>query len=218
MSLVPSLALGAALLLAGAFAWTLGEYVIHRFLMHELRGRGLPSREHLVHHADPEENPGRPLLSWVGIVVVGAVLFGPAGVALGARLGAPLVGLALYAGWLVGYGAYEQVHNRAHTHAPRGAYGRWVRSHHFHHHHGHPLANHGVTSPLWDRVFGTLEVPDTIRVPRRQAMVWLVDGLGAVKAEHAGRYRLVGPADADARQRALDRARAFANQAPVTAA
>ena len=217
MPVIVPLALTSALVLVGVVAWSLGEYVIHRFLMHELRGRGLPSREHLVHHADPEENPGRPVLSWFGILVVGAVLFVPAGLALGSRLGAPAVGLGLYAGWLLGYGCYERVHNRAHTHAPRGAYGRWVRTHHFHHHHGHPMVNHGVTSPLWDRVFGTLEVPDTIRVPRRQAMVWLTDGLGAVKAEYATRYRLVGPADADARQRALDRARAFANLAPTTA-
>ena len=75
MSSLPPLVLAPALVAVVMFAWSLGEYVIHRFLMHELRGRGLPSREHLVHHADPEENPGRPLLSWFGIVVVGAVLF-----------------------------------------------------------------------------------------------------------------------------------------------
>ncbi|MEO6627112.1 MAG: sterol desaturase family protein [Aquihabitans sp.] len=207
---------GGGLFISGVFAWSAGEYVIHRFLMHELRGYGLPSREHLEHHADPENNPGRPVLSWFGIVVVGGVLFGPAGWLAGAWLtGAGAVGLLVYAGWLVGYGCYERLHNRSHSHAPRNAYGRWVRRHHFHHHHGHPLANHGVTSPVWDWVFGTLEAPDLIRVPRRHAMPWLCDDAGAVKGEYRATYVLVGPPDASARLVGLDRARAFANLAPV---
>ena len=206
-----SLAAAAGLLAAGAFAWTLGEYVIHRWVMHELRGRGLPSREHLVHHADPENNPGRPVLSWIGIAVVGAVLFLPVGLALvGAWWGS-----ALYVGWLVGYGIYEQLHERSHSHAPRNAYGTWLRRHHFHHHHGHPLTNHGVTSPLWDLVFGTLERNEHVDVPRRHAMAWLVDEHGEVKPEYRDTYRIVGPSDPEGRMAAIDRARAFANLAPV---
>jgi sterol desaturase/sphingolipid hydroxylase (fatty acid hydroxylase superfamily) len=194
-------------IVAGMAAWTLGEYVIHRFLMHEFRGRGLPSREHLLHHADPEENPGRPLLSWIGIVVVGASLFLVPGLLV---LGVA-VGWAPYVGWLVGYGVYERIHNRAHTHGPRGAYGRWVRRHHFFHHHGHPMRNHGVTSPIWDRVFGTYETPTRIVIPRRHAMPWLVDAAGSVRAPFRSLYVLAGPADRNERSAALDRARAFAN-------
>ncbi len=36
----------------GAAGWTGLEYGLHRFAMHELRGRGLASVEHLKHHAD----------------------------------------------------------------------------------------------------------------------------------------------------------------------
>ena len=39
-----AVAIVAVLFMAGLVAWSLGEYVIHRFVMHELRGRGLPSR------------------------------------------------------------------------------------------------------------------------------------------------------------------------------
>ncbi len=202
-----SLVVAAAI---GLFVWTLAEYVLHRFVMHELRGRGLPSREHLLHHADPENNEGRPILSWVGIALIGLLLFVPAG----SFLGGFAVGAAAYGGWLLGYGTYRRIHNRSHSHAPVGDYGRWVRVHHFHHHHGHPMANHGVTSPLWDRVFGTLEVPTTIRVPRRHAMTWLVDADGKVLPEYSDRYVLVGPANADARLSRIDRARAFVNLTP----
>lgn len=207
-----------ALLFAGLFAWTLGEYVIHRFVMHAVEGRTLPSREHLEHHATGGDNPGRPVLSWLGIIVVGAILFAvPGWLLAGAVSGHPAVGLAVYGGWLLGYGVYERIHNRSHTHGPRNAYGRWVRTHHFHHHHGHPLTNHGVTTPLWDRMFGTLVVPDVIRVPRRHAMSWLVDESGVVRPEFADHYELVGPVDPDARHAALDRARAFANLPPMAA-
>ena len=37
---------------AGVASWSAAEYGLHRFAMHELRGRGLASREHLAHHAD----------------------------------------------------------------------------------------------------------------------------------------------------------------------
>ena len=37
---------------AGAASWTVVEYGLHRFAMHELRGRGLASRQHMKHHAD----------------------------------------------------------------------------------------------------------------------------------------------------------------------
>lgn len=210
-----SISLSSAALLVGSLffgmgVWTLAEYVLHRFVMHELAGVGMPSREHLLHHADPEQNKGRPILSWVGIALIGLVLFVPAATVL---FGVPAA-IAVYGGWLLGYGTYQQIHNRSHSHAPRTDYGRWVRRHHFHHHYGHPMANHGVTSPLWDRVFGTHEVADTIRVPRRHVMPWLVDADGTMRSQYVDRYVIVGSADTSGRQAGIDRARAFANLAP----
>lgn len=197
-------------LLFGVGAWTLAEYLLHRFVMHELRGVGLPSREHLLHHADPEQNTGRPVLSWVGIAVIGALLFLPA-VSVFVGLSSAF---AVYGGWLCGYGIYRRIHNRSHSHPPHSSYGRWVRTHHFHHHYGHPMANHGVTSPLWDRVFGTLEVSATVRVPRRHVMPWLVDADGALRPQYADHYEIVESSRDGGRLAGIDRARAFANLAP----
>ena len=198
--------------LAGAALWTLGEYVLHRFAMHELRGRGILSREHLEHHVKAQWGFD-PLivLAWVGVILVGALLWAPVGwLAVG-----PAVGIGLGGGWILGYGLYEFLHARAHLRAPRTRYAAWLRRHHFHHHFGHPMANHGVTTNLWDRVFGTLEVPERVRVPRRLAMPWLLDERGELKAEFAADYELVGAATADERLLALDRARAFASTAPA---
>jgi 4-hydroxysphinganine ceramide fatty acyl 2-hydroxylase len=90
-----------------------------------------------------------------------------------------------------------------------------VRRHHFHHHFGHPTANHGVTSPIWDMVFGTYErVDGPLRVPRRLAMVWLVDD-GQVRPEYADDYALAGTRPWTEAQAAIDHDRAFANLAPL---
>jgi len=117
-------------------------------------------------------------------------------------------------GWVVGYGFYDWQHYWAHRRAPRNRYQRFVRRHHFHHHFGHPMANHCVTWPLWDKAFGTYEAPGTIKVPRRLAMVWLLDDAGAVKPEFAADYAVVGRRPADPQQAALDLTDAYANRAP----
>mgnify|MGYP001308235412 CR=1 FL=1 len=194
----------------GAALWTLAEYLLHRFAMHALKGRGIMSREHLEHHVGSGWSfSNTTLLSWAGVILVGAVLWAPIGWLL---LGAP--GLALGAGWCLGYAGYEHQHAMAHLRGPRGWYSTWLRRHHFHHHFGHPLANHGVTTSLWDHLFGTYERPERVRVPRRLAQPWmLLDG--DLREDLSGDYVLVGSTDPASRAAQLDRARAFASIAPA---
>jgi len=206
-----------ALTIVAAFAigtvlWTFAEYLLHRFAMHHLHGRGIMSREHLEHHVHSSWSFSvTHLLSWAGMLLVGAVLWLP----LGWWMGGPDAGISLGVGWAVGYFFYEYQHMAAHLRGPKGRYGTWLRRHHFHHHFGHPMANHGVTIPLWDHVFGTHERPGKVRVPRRMALPWLVDEHGELLPEHAADYLLVGRADDSERLAKLDRARAFASLAPA---
>ncbi|CAN5696447.1 hypothetical protein BH10ACT3_BH10ACT3_09270 [soil metagenome] len=196
----------------GAFMWTLAEYLLHRFAMHELRGKGLMSREHLEHHVlSTWSFSYLHLLSWTGMLLVGTILWLP----LGWVLAGPIAGIAAVVGWAFGYFFYEAQHAAAHLRPPSGRYGDWLRHHHFHHHFGHPMANHGVSTWWWDKVFGTLERPTTVRVPRRLALPWMVDDEGSLRPEFVGRYELVGARDDDERLAAIDRARAFASVAPV---
>jgi sterol desaturase/sphingolipid hydroxylase (fatty acid hydroxylase superfamily) len=202
----------AVALLIGMALWTFAEYMLHRFAMHHLRGRGIMSREHLEHHVHSSWSfSGTHLLSWAGMLLTGAVLWLP----LGWWVAGPTAGAALAVGWAAGYFFYEYQHMSAHLHRPRRRYPVWLRRHHFHHHFGHPMANHGVTVPFWDIVFGTLEVPDKVRVPRRLALPWLVDEHGDLHPEFAEDYELVGSAEGSDRLAALDRARAFASAAPA---
>ncbi len=194
---------------AGALSWSWAEYGLHRFAMHQMRGRGLASVEHLKHHADVTyfAPTSKKLLSAAGTAVVAW----PVANAVTDRRWAT----AFTGGMLTTYFWYELVHRRLHTHPPRGAYGRWARRSHLHHHFGAPLRNLGVTSPVWDKVFRTYDDPGVVTVPRRMAPVWMVDERGEVRPELVGDYRVKGGRVADAGQSEQDRTDAFANRVPV---
>lgn len=171
----------------GAVGWSLAEYLIHRFDGHGMKGKTPFSREHLAHHADSSYFAPSWKKALAAAPVLTALGFGAVAVAGLAP------GLVFTLSFAVTYLAYEVLHRRIHTHAPRNAYGRWARRHHLYHHHKSPRANHGVTSPVWDLVFGTWRRPPArLRVPRKQAMPWLVDAAGDVRPEHAGDYELAG--------------------------
>ena len=196
---------------AGFALWTLAEYVLHRFAMHELHGKGIMSREHLEHHVHSSWSFSvTHLLSWAGMLLVGFAVWMP----LTWWAFGPAAGVTLAVGWAAGYFFYEYEHAMSHLRAPSGRYGTWLRRHHFHHHFGHPMSNHGVTTLVWDRVFGTYEAPDRVRVPRRLALPWLVDDRGELHPEYVDHYVLVGSATSDERLAQLDRVRAFASIAP----
>jgi sterol desaturase/sphingolipid hydroxylase (fatty acid hydroxylase superfamily) len=196
--------------LFGAASWTAAEYGLHRFAMHEMRGRGLASVEHLKHHADVTyfSPASKKLASAAGTT---AVAF-PLTAALASRRWAT----AFTAGMIATYFGYEVAHRRTHTHPPANRYGRWARRNHLHHHFGAPMRNFGVTSPVWDHLLGTHDDPGVVTVPRRMAPVWLLDDLGEVKVEYAGDYLVKGGRRADGSQADRDRADAFANIAPAS--
>ncbi len=182
----------------GSATWIASEYAIHRFVGHgPLRaapkgwGRLAPSGiaaafnvEHVAHHTNTS-------------------YFAPTTHKLGAAaatiptvtaLMTPFVGLRRAASFGVGfsamYGTYEFLHRRIHTHPPKNAYGRWLRRHHLLHHHKSPRMNHGVTTDLLDRVFGTLTPLEKVRIPWQSPPPWLVDEKGAVRPEFADDYEL----------------------------
>lgn len=171
---------------AGVASWTLLEYLIHRWMGHDRRFRRTPfGVEHIRHHIEGDYFAP----TWKKLIVaavVGAAVIGPALALAGTAAGTAYVGA-----FLAFYGVYEWLHRRDHTHPGIGPYGRWARRHHFHHHFVDGRTNFGVTSPVWDRVFGTYREPTLIRVPPKLVMAWLLDpATGDIRAEHAGTYQL----------------------------
>jgi dihydroceramide fatty acyl 2-hydroxylase len=194
----------------GAFLWTFCEYVLHRWF-HVARGSNVASGEHLRHHARRLYRINLlSWLAWAGVFIVGLGV-----IPIVAWTVLPYtVALVIGAGWFVAYFAYELIHALNHLRAPRFAYGRWTRKSHFHHHFGATMKNFGVTVPLWDLVFRTYELPSAVVIPRRLAMVWLLDEDGEVRTEHRDEYVVRGTRTEIGPEDLVD---AFANRAPSAA-
>lgn len=172
-------------ILLGAFTWTFAEYALHNWVFHGTKGRNRFNAEHIAHHARTSYfAPASKKALFAALITA---TLSPVAV----LLAGPVPGFAYVGGYVAGYLIYEVIHRRTHTHAPRGPYGRWVRKHHMHHHFHNPKMNHGVTSPLWDLVFRTYEKPGLVRVPKRQAMLWLIDkATGNVFEKYAHDYHI----------------------------
>jgi len=160
------------LFVLGILGWTLTEYVMHRWVFHELSFQTQGKKEHLTHHRDVDYFTPT---AWK--VRTTCFVLPPLG-AVGVFMLGPAAGISFTLGFGMGYLGYEWFHRRTHTHAPKTAYGRWCRKHHFTHHFHAPLKNHGVTCPWWDLVFGSYISVEQVVVPRRQAMNWLVNEAG----------------------------------------
>jgi len=197
-------------MVAGGLAWTASEYLIHRFIGHGPKRKrpsstlellsplglaGEFNAEHLAHHVNPTyfaETSRKVAAAAAAVPAIGAAL-------------APVLGVRRAVSFAVGfaavYGAYELVHRRLHERPPTGPYSRWVRRNHLLHHHRSPRSNHGVTSPMFDFVFGTNRPLEKVRVPRAVAPVWLVDqATGKARPEFADDYEIWSPpARAEAR-------------------
>jgi len=135
---------------AGLFAWTLLEYVIHGVLGHAHRTFVTPL--HNVHHRDP-----RAVFA-LGAWIPTAVLLGVAWMRFGL---AP--GVIFYGGIVCGFAVYEYVHYRIHFAAPSNPVEARLRARHLAHHMSEPDAIFGVTTRLWDVVFGTEPQPERMR-------------------------------------------------------
>ena len=155
--------------MAGAFGWTLLEYIVHYPLGHLPKGKTLVSSEHLKHHKDILYFTPTPMK------IRGAV---PLLLALGVATYF-LVSLTFALGFVgavaLGWTTYEVLHQSIHVHGPRTWYSRWATRHHFYHHFMKPNRNHGVTTPLWDFIFGTYDRVERVTIRERDVarVPWL---------------------------------------------
>ena len=142
----------------GLFLWTLGEYTLHRFLFHHQPAS--PAQErifflfHGVHHAQPQDKTRLVMPFPVSIPM--AILFvGLFYLILGVTLMEPQWVAPLTAGFLVGYLAYDLIHYATHHFSMRRGYAKYLKRYHMAHHYKDPTSRFGVSSPVWDWVFGT---------------------------------------------------------------
>jgi 4-hydroxysphinganine ceramide fatty acyl 2-hydroxylase len=145
VSLHEGVASVAAFYALGLFAWSLTEYVFHRWVYH-LEFGWLFSHGHDRHHEDPTSYTAMP---WF----VTPVLFLPLQLTVAGWLG--VHGFSSFvAGWFGGFVAYSFMHHSLHHYKLPFAWYRHLQSQH-RIHHALPETNFGVTMRFWDRVFGT---------------------------------------------------------------
>lgn len=156
-----------AVFLAGAFFFTLIEYLVHRYFYH--MGADTPKKARLqyvfhgVHHDHPRDKK-RLALPPVLSLVVAAMFVGLFRLLLGIH------GYAFAGGFMTGYATYLLAHYAIHVYTPpKNILGVIWKHHNLHHFVGDNGA-FGVSSPLWDHVFGTMpEDPIAKRKAAKQA-------------------------------------------------
>jgi sterol desaturase/sphingolipid hydroxylase (fatty acid hydroxylase superfamily) len=136
----------AACAVAGFFAWSAIEYLLHRFVLHGVQ----PFRRwHALHHERPTALIGTPTIAT-------ALLFATFAFLPALLLGGLWNACALTLGLLAGYQAYCLAHHAAHHWRADFAWMRLMKRRHASHHHAAQACCFGVGSSFWDRVFGTL--------------------------------------------------------------
>ena len=151
-----SLYLIAVLLIIGWFCWGLFEYTFHRFVLHHSRkgGINLPGNEtHLTHHRNPKslERLYVPLHEGLPIALA---YFLVAGLVTGSWQ----ITAYLYTGFILGYLFYELLDYEAHHGKSKLRFVRYYRKYHLQHHFADESARYGVTSPVFDYLFGTYKL------------------------------------------------------------
>lgn len=139
--------------LGGVFFWTFFEYIMHRFIFHMMaeskRAKKFMYLLHGNHHHYPRDRD-RLFMPPVPSILISSIIF------------LAMYGLMktnafmFFPGFMFGYLMYGSMHYAIHAWNPPF---KWMkplwRNHHLHHykndHHGY-----GVSSTLWDHVFGTM--------------------------------------------------------------
>ena len=146
----------ALLFLSGTLFWSFFEYLMHRYLFHFVaeseRARRFVYTMHGVHHEYPRDRE-RLFMPPVPSLIVSSIIF---------LIMYGLVrwnALAFFPGFVFGYLLYGSMHYAIHSFAPPRFLKTLWRNHHLHHYKA-PDKGFGVSSVLWDIVFGTVPEKD----------------------------------------------------------
>jgi sterol desaturase/sphingolipid hydroxylase (fatty acid hydroxylase superfamily) len=142
------------LIVFGVLSWGLIEYGLHRFIFHyharSRLGVELLYQVHLSHHESPEAI-NRLFASLFLSTPIASAYWLLAWAVTGSWAAASY----LFIGMASGYFYYEWLHFQCHHRKSRLRLLKYLRKYHLLHHYKTPELRFGVTSPLFDLVFGT---------------------------------------------------------------
>jgi sterol desaturase/sphingolipid hydroxylase (fatty acid hydroxylase superfamily) len=146
-----------ALFVFGAILWTLVEYLLHRFVFHEV---AFIRDMHDAHHQEPTAYVGSPAA--LGLLAFAALSFAPLRLVCGS-----FAACGLTAGLMLGYLGYLTVHHGVHHwRITPGSRLYMLKHRHARHHYAKIEGNYGVTTLFWDSLFGT-SLEDASKASRR---------------------------------------------------
>ena len=141
----------------GILLWTITEYVLHRYVFHwdakSRAGKYFVFLFHGLHHDDPQD-PTRLVMPPVPAILIVSLLWSLFSAVF------PLKYIdVIMANFLIGYLCYDYIHYATHHFAMTSPIGRYLRKYHLQHHYSSEESKYGVSSPLWDYVFKTVDGP-----------------------------------------------------------
>jgi len=142
----------------GLFIWTFSEYTLHRFVFHFNakceRGKRITFLFHGIHHAQPQIKT-RLVMPPVVSIPLALLFYGLFVLIIGRLIGAQAWVFPSFSGFMAGYLTYDLTHYATHHFAMRRGVFKYLKRYHMMHHYKTPNKRFGVSSPLWDKVFGT---------------------------------------------------------------
>jgi sterol desaturase/sphingolipid hydroxylase (fatty acid hydroxylase superfamily) len=139
--------------LGGMFFWTFFEYLMHRFAFHWVadseRAKKIVYVMHGNHHHFPRDRE-RLFMPPVPSLIIASVIFSIIYFIMGKTV------FMFFPGFILGYLLYGTMHYAIHAWNPPV---KWMkplwRNHHLHHY-KNDHKGFGVSTTIWDRVFGTM--------------------------------------------------------------
>lgn len=148
----------AVIFLAGMFSWTLFEYLMHRFIFHYMAEDETATKIVYIIHGNHHEYPRdkeRLFMPPLPSLVLSTAIFSLMYVVASFFHGGDYV-FYFFPGFVFGYLLYGSMHYAIHAWKPPF---KWMkplwRNHHLHHYKNEEYG-FGVSTTLWDRVFGTM--------------------------------------------------------------
>jgi sterol desaturase/sphingolipid hydroxylase (fatty acid hydroxylase superfamily) len=143
-----------ALFFTGFILFTLVEYIVHRYVFHmkptnEFKKK-LQYALHGVHHEFPKDKDRLAMPPLLSMALAGSFFF----------IFYSLIGTKVFGflpGFIMGYCAYIFVHFIVHAYQPPKNLFKHLWLNHAVHHYKDTTNVFGVSSPLWDYVFGTMK-------------------------------------------------------------
>jgi 4-hydroxysphinganine ceramide fatty acyl 2-hydroxylase len=138
----------------GLFIWTIVEYIMHRFVFHYAPAdKPWAQRIHFIFHGVHHDYPSdaKRLVLPPSVSIPLALIF----YFLFKAILPPNYIWGFFPGFILGYLVYDISHYAIHHFNFKGSIWKKIKQHHMLHHYQDPDKGYGVSSPLWDKVFGS---------------------------------------------------------------